>query len=95
MPVENCGNGIRYNFSHVATVSQLIDHSKLYVKDEIFHVLATAFALSKRSLQNETFKSDVDEIRLVSLNKLFEGVHNPIGVGQVEFTSRGRRRWSW
>ena len=95
LPVENCGNGIRYNFSHVATVSQLIDHSKLYVKDEIFHVLATAFALSKRSLQNETFKSDVDEIRLVSLNKLFEGVHNPIGVGQVEFTSRGRRRWSW
>lgn len=95
LPVESSGNGVSYNFSHVTTVSQLIDHSKLYVKDEIFHVLATAFALSKRSLGNEISKVGRDEIRLVSLDKLFAGIHNPIGVGQIEYTSRGRRRWSW
>ena len=95
LPVESSGNGVSYNFSHVTTVSKLIDHSKLYVKDEIFHVLATAFALSKRSLGNEISKVERDEIRLVSLDKLFAGIHNPIGVGQIEYTSRGRRRWSW
>jgi hypothetical protein len=95
LPIKSNGNGIRYNFSSVTSVSQLIDHSKLYVNNEIFHVLATAFALSKRSLGNDATNEERDGIKLVSLDRLFGGVHNPIGVGQIEFTSRGRRRWSW
>jgi hypothetical protein len=95
LPIKSNRNGIGYNFSSVTSVSKLIDHSKLYVNNEMFHVLATAFALSKRSLGNDATTEERDGIKLVSLDRLFGGIHNPIGVGQIEFTSRGRRRWSW
>jgi hypothetical protein len=92
LPIKSNGNGIGYNFSSVTSVSQLVDHSKLYVNNEIFHVLATAFALSKRSLGNDATNEERDGIKLVSLDRLFGGIHNPIEVGPI--TPRGRRRWS-
>lgn len=70
-------DGVYYNFSDVRSVSALIDHSKLYVKDEIFHVLATAFALSHQSLQIRSSHAEPDAIKLVSVGKLFEGIKLP------------------
>jgi hypothetical protein len=93
LPIKSNGNGIGYNFSSVTSVSQLVDHSKLYVNNEIFHVLATAFALSKRSLGNDATNEERDGIKLVSLDRLFGGVRIPFGT--IQITNRGRKRWSW
>lgn len=90
--LENQFVGGRYNFSQVTTVSKLIDHSKLYVTDEMFHVLATAFALSHNSLVNRKSKTEPDLIELSPIDDLLGGVRKPqtqnIGAG-------GGRKWSW
>jgi hypothetical protein len=76
-------SGTYYNFSQVTTVAALIDHSKLYVDDRIFHVLATAFALSHQSLLVKSPGVEPDSIRLVSVERLFDGVRLPRGNTQV------------
>jgi hypothetical protein len=82
LPLANRHNGICYNFSQVATVSELIDHSNLYVDDRMFHVLATAFALSHQSLINRTNGAEPDSIRLAPVERLFMGIRNPQTGGQ-------------
>ena len=96
LPVAVKQAGVSCDFSQVTTVSQLIDHSKLYVDDGIFHVLATAFALSHRSLCSDIRSEDPDAIRLVSIDKLFGGVRIP----QDNFPNKGngwmgKKKWSW
>lgn len=77
LPMESDDAGKRCNFSQVTTVSQLIDHSKLYVDDGIFHVLATAFALSHSSLLNRDVNLEPDSIQLVPDHELFGGIRVP------------------
>lgn len=81
IPLQNSHDGLSYEFSNVTTVSELIEHSKLYVDDRVFHVLATAFALSHsslRSLGNRSMEGvEPDSIKLVSVEKLFSGVRIP------------------
>lgn len=78
-------SGTYYNFSQVTTVAALIDHSKLYVDDKMFHVLATAFALSHQSLLVKSPGVEPDSIRLVSVERLFDGVRLPRDKAQVGF----------
>ena len=75
-PVERM-RGIRYRFTDCKSVSELINHSKLYVRDSIFPVLATAFALSHQSLAHFGGEKDPDSIALVSIGQLFDGVKLP------------------
>ena len=78
LPLSDSRLGLNYNFSHVTTVSELIDHSKLYVSDKMFHVLATAFALSHQSLIADMREAqEPDSIKLVSVVRLFSGVVIP------------------
>lgn len=70
-------NSANYNFSDLKTVSALIDHSKLDVSDEEFHILATAFALSHQSLVCRENREVPDQIKLVSIGRLFDGVRLP------------------
>lgn len=77
-------SGTYYNFSQVTTVAALIDHSRLYVDDKMFHVLATAFALSHQSLLVKSPGVEPDSIRLVSVERLFDGVRLPRGKAQVD-----------
>ena len=68
-PLANSGGGVSYNFSHVTTVSELINHSKLYVDDRMFHVLATAFALSHHALIDGVAQGEEpDSIKLVAID---------------------------
>ena len=92
LPIDNSKDGVSFDFSQVTTVSELMDHSKLYVNDKMFHVLATAFALSHRSLINLTKArqgEEPDSINLVSVEKLFRGVRVP------QISSANPKRWSW
>ena len=75
--IENCGGGVSYNFSQARGVAGLIDHSKLYVTDEMFHVLATAFALSHQTLLNTNDSEEPDAIKLAPVEKLITGIRLP------------------
>ena len=72
------GHGFSYNFSHITTVSELINHSSLYVDEKAFHVLATAFALSHHALVDTARQPEPDSIRLAPVERLFLGIHNPL-----------------
>ena len=72
------GSGFSYNFSNVATVSELINHSSLYVDENIFHVLATAYALSHHDLIDTRRVREPDYIRLAPVESLFLGIHIPL-----------------
>ena len=76
LPISRAGK-INYKFTDVKTVSGLIDHSKLHVSDEMFHVLATAFALSHQSLISRGRNEGPDAIVLVSVERLFDGIKLP------------------
>ena len=90
VPMEHVpdGSGFSYNFSNVATVSELINHSSLYVDEKIFHVLATAYALSHHDLIDPTRRPEPDSIRLAPVEYLFRGVHNPLTDEQREQLER-------
>ena len=96
LPVQSDGKGFSYKFSQVTTVSELLDHSKLYVDNAMFHVLATAFALSHRALSSGARSSEPDSIWLVSIDNLFGGIRIPNGASQQAFDRWGRpKRWNW
>lgn len=83
--------GTRYAFSQVTTVSGLIDHSKLKVGDEMFHVLATAFALSQGALRQRN--GEPDAIRLTPLGSLFGGICLPQEARFPQGAVHRRRTW--
>ena len=97
LAISDSNGGVHYNFAHVTTVSELIDHSKLYVSDKIFHVLATAFALSHQSLiSGMRGMQDPDSIKLVSVSRLFSGIVAPRAYVQpVSFRGERPKRWTW
>ena len=97
LAISDSNGGVHYNFAHVTTVSELIDHSKLYVSDKIFHVLATAFALSHQSLiSGMRGMQDPDSIKLVSVSRLFSGiVAHRLYVQPVSFRGERPKRWTW
>ena len=94
--IANNHNGIIYNFSQVTTVSELIDHSGLHVDDGIFHILATAFALSHQSLRSRVPNEEPDTIRLVSIDKLFGEIRIPkvtVGPRDIGWQRNHHRNW--
>ena len=70
LPLDRNSGGVIYGFSHVTTVSALINQAKLGVDEHMFHVLATAFALSHQKLLNNK-ADEPDQIQLVPLERLF------------------------
>ena len=96
LPLSNARVGANYNFTQVTSVSALIDHSKLYVNNMMFHVLATAFALAHQSLVSVRSGEEPDSIKLVSLDKLFQGIRNPVTPVSAMRNKWDRpRRWNW
>ena len=97
LAISNCDGGVPYDFAHVTTVAELIDHSKLYVNDKMFHVLATAFALSHQSLiSGMRGIQDPDSIKLVSVSKLFHGiVVHRANVQPAASRWERPKRWTW
>ena len=88
LPLESDLHGAGYNFSQVNTVAGLIDHSKLHESDRMFHVLATAFSLSHHALLSN---GDHDAIKLVSVDKLFSGIHIP----KFPIKFEKPKNWTW
>lgn len=72
------------------TVSELVAHDRLSIDDKMFHVLATAFALSHQSLCG--YGAEPDAIELVELNNLLGGIALPHAARMpIERNGRGQK----
>ena len=76
------------------TVSELVAHDRLSIDDKMFHVLATAFALSHQSLCG--YGAEPDAIELVELNNLLGGIALPHAARYAHREKWARpKRWDW
>lgn len=94
LSVESANKNCKYRFSQVMTVSELVAHDRLSIDDKMFHVLATAFALSHQSLCG--YGAEPDAIELVELNNLLGGIALPHAARYAPREKWARpKRWDW